>query len=145
MATLITVLLALFNALVQPSATQKPAAPTYKVVGYYADWTAERYGARLLTQTGIIVPRGTVTHALAIGIDDTTRPPFAHPVAGLEMSHSFPLGGGRQNFFDRRSFNAAWSSIASARSRLSFAFSLSSSFSRRASETSIPPKRAFQL
>src|SRR5690606_13780928 len=59
--------------------------------------------AQLLTQTGIIVPRGTVTHALAIGVDDTTRPPFAHPVAGMEMSHSFPLGGGRQNFFDKRS------------------------------------------
>src|SRR3546814_5122132 len=66
--------------------------------------------AQLLTQTGIIVPRGTVTHALAIGIDDTARPPLAHPVAGLEMSHSFPLGGGRQNFFDKRSFNAAWRS-----------------------------------
>src|SRR3546814_10333099 len=101
--------------------------------------------AQLLTQTGIIVPRGTVTHALAIGIDDTTRPPFAHPVASLEMSHSFPLRGGRQNFFDRRSFNAAWSSIASASSRLSFAFSLSSSFSRRASDISSPPYFDFQI
>ncbi len=53
--------------------------------------------AQLLAQGGIIVPCGTVTHALAIGIDDTTRPPFAHPVAGLEMSDSFPLRGGRQN------------------------------------------------
>src|SRR4026208_1340377 len=38
----ITVLLALFNALVQSAATQNPGAPTFKVVGYYADWTAER-------------------------------------------------------------------------------------------------------
>ena len=63
--------------------------------------------AQLLSQTGIIVPRGTVTHALAIGIDDTARPPLAHPVAGLEMSNSFALDGGRQNFFARRSFSAA--------------------------------------
>ena len=53
--------------------------------------------AQLLAQTGIIVPCGTVTHALAIGIDDTARPPFAHPVTYLEMGDSFPLGGGRQN------------------------------------------------
>src|SRR5690606_30300651 len=38
-------------------------------------------------------------------------------------------------FFARRSFNAAWSSIASASRRLSFAFSLSSSLSRLASDT----------
>src|SRR5690606_32573654 len=95
--------------------------------------------AQLLTKRGIIVPGGTVTHALAIGIDDTARPPLAHPMTGLEMSDSFPLGGGRQNFFARRSFNATLSSIVSASSRLSFAFSLSSSLSRRASETSSPP------
>ena len=82
---------------------------------------------------------------LAIGIDDTARPPFAHPVTGLEMSDSFPLRGGRQNSFARKSFSAAWSSIASARSRFSFAFSLSSSGRRRASDTSSPPYFAFQL
>jgi hypothetical protein len=59
--------------------------------------------AQLLTELGIIVLRGTVTHALAIGIYDSARPPFAHPVTGLEMSHSFPLRGGRQNPFARRS------------------------------------------
>ena len=36
----ITLLLALFTALLQTSTTQTAA---YKVVGYYADWTAERY------------------------------------------------------------------------------------------------------
>ena len=101
--------------------------------------------AQLLTQASIIVPGGTVTHALAIGIDDTARPPLAHPVAGLEMSYSFPHGGGRQNFFASRSFNATLSSIVSASSRLSFAFSLSSSLSRRASDTSSPPYFDFQL
>ena len=49
-------------------------------------------------QIGIIVPRETATHAFAIGIDDTTGPPFALPVACLEMSNDFPLGSGRQNF-----------------------------------------------
>jgi hypothetical protein len=71
--------------------------------------------AQLLSQRGIVTPRGTVTHALAIGINDLARPPLAHPVAGLEMNHSFPVGaprrlrprGGRQNFFARRSFSAA--------------------------------------
>ena len=48
-----------------------------------------------------------VGHALAIGIDDTARPPFAHPVARLEMSNRLPLRGGQQNFFARRSFKAA--------------------------------------
>ena len=53
--------------------------------------------AQLLSQIGVIVPGGTVTHALAIGIDHTARSPCAHPMAGMEMSHSFPNGGGRQN------------------------------------------------
>ena len=57
--------------------------------------------AQLLSELGIIVPCGTVTHALTISIDATARPPFAHPVACPEMSDSFPLGGGRQNFFAR--------------------------------------------
>ncbi len=65
--------------------------------------------AQLLTQPGIIVPRGTVTHALAFGTDDTARPPLTHPVTSLEMRHSFPLRGGRQNFFASRSFvSVAW-------------------------------------
>src|SRR5690606_7905479 len=63
--------------------------------------------AQLLSQFGIVGPRRAVAHALAIGIDDTARPPLAHPVTDPEMSHSFPLGGGRQNFFARRSFSAA--------------------------------------
>jgi chitinase len=41
--TMIAVLLALFNAALQSGPAQNPTAPAYKVVGYYADWTAERY------------------------------------------------------------------------------------------------------
>lgn len=57
--------------------------------------------AQLLAKRSVIVPRGTVTHALAISIDDTARPPCAHPMTGLEMSDSFALGCGRQNFLPR--------------------------------------------
>ena len=53
--------------------------------------------AQSLSQSGIVGPRRAVTHALAIDIDDTARPPLAHPVTDPEMGYSFPLGGGRQN------------------------------------------------
>ncbi len=49
------------------------------------------------------------------------------------------------HFRPRRSLRAALSSAASPSSRLSFAFSASSSFSRLASGTCIPPYLAFQL
>jgi hypothetical protein len=89
-------------------------------------------------------PARSITHGLAIGLDQAARPALAHLVDGYEMSDSLALGGGRQNFFVRRSFRAALSSIASARSRFSLAFSSSSCLSRLASETSIPPNLAFQ-
>src|SRR5262249_10924263 len=49
------------------------------------------------------------------------------------------------HFRPRRSWSAALSSAASPSSRLSFAFSASSSLSRLASGTCIPPYLAFQL
>jgi chitinase len=39
---MMTLLIALLSVL-QAGITQKTTAPTYKVIGYYADWTAERY------------------------------------------------------------------------------------------------------
>ena len=60
--------------------------------------------AQLLMQTGVIVLRKNVTHALAIGIEDKVRLLFAQPMMGLEMSDSFPLRSGRQNLFARVSF-----------------------------------------
>ncbi|KZX53883.1 hypothetical protein A3711_02785 [Erythrobacter sp. HI00D59] len=51
--------------------------------------------AQLLAKLGVIVPRGTVTHALMIGIDDTACPPLAHPLAVLKKSNSLPLRDGR--------------------------------------------------
>src|SRR6478672_9890730 len=43
MTMTITLLLAMLGALVQTGAAPTAPAPAYKVVGYYADWTAERY------------------------------------------------------------------------------------------------------
>ncbi len=50
----------------------------------------------------------------------------------------------RHHFFDRSSFIAAMSSICSANSRSSFAFSSSSAFSRLASDTVISKYFALQ-
>lgn len=80
------------------------------------------HSAQLLAQGIVIIPNGTVAHALAIGIDDAARPPLAYPTARLEMSGSLPLRGGRHHLFDSKSFRATLSSIASASSCLSFTF-----------------------
>src|SRR6202035_2163966 len=61
------------------------------------------------------------------------------------MRDTFALGGGPYHFFARSSRSAAASSICSARSFFSLAFSSSSCFRRLASETSMPPYLAFQL
>jgi hypothetical protein len=90
-------------------------------------------------------PRGAIAKGLSIGLDQATRPALAHLVGSRETSDSFALGGGRHHFFDSRSFSAAASSIASAISRFSFAFSSSNCFSRLASETSSPPNLAFHV
>ncbi|EJL52648.1 hypothetical protein PMI09_03791 [Rhizobium sp. CF122] len=74
-----------------------------------------------------------------------SRTLFAHPMVTHQMRDSVPLGCGRHHFFPKRSFKAALSSIASARSRFSFVFSSSSVLSRLASDTSMPPNLAFHL
>jgi hypothetical protein len=61
------------------------------------------------------------------------------------MGDRIPLRVGRHHFFDEMSFNTAMSSIASASSFFSLAFSSSSDRSRLASETSSPPYLAFHL
>ena len=61
------------------------------------------------------------------------------------MNHSLPLHDGRHHFFELRSFSIALSSMASANNRFSLAFSSSYAFSRRASDTPIPPYFAFHL
>src|SRR3546814_4885015 len=59
------------------------------------------------------------------------------------MLDSLPLSGGPHQFFAATSFSTALSSMASASSRLSRAFSSSSTFSLRACDTSMPPYLAF--
>src|SRR5690606_10054460 len=98
-----------------------------------------------LAQFGIVRPAVPIPHGRTVSSDQGTRPPLAHLVALFEMSDGLAPGGGRHHFFVSRSFSAELSSIASARSRFSFAFSSSSAFSRFASEGSMPPNLAFQL
>ena len=98
-----------------------------------------------LAKAGIVRPGRPVSHSHAAAADGFTRPPFAHLEEFPQMRDSFPLGRGRHHFFPKRSFKAALSSMASAKSRFSRVFSSSSVFSRLASETSIPPNLAFHL
>src|SRR5690606_23248682 len=72
----------------------------------------------------------------AIGADDTTGPPLRQAHGGLQMCNGGALGGGPYHFFASSSRSAAASSICSASSLFSFAFSSSSAFSRFASNTS---------
>src|SRR5215211_916317 len=88
-------------------------------------------------------PTAIPDHA-PVHLDRGTRPPLAHLVGSAQMSDGLSPGGGRHHFFESRSFRATLSSMASARSFLSFVFSSSSAFSRRASGTSSPPNFAFQ-
>src|SRR5207237_9871984 len=77
--------------------------------------------------------------------DRAARPPLAHREDLRKVSRGLPSDGGRHHFFAAMSFSIALSSIASASSFFSREFSSSSAFSRRASETSIPPNFAFPL
>ena len=61
------------------------------------------------------------------------------------MAAHLALHGRRHHFFETSSFIAARSSICSANSFFSLAFSSSSAFSRFASDTVMPPNLAFQL
>src|SRR5690606_38534706 len=90
-------------------------------------------------------PAGPVAHHLAIGTDNGAGPTLRQAHGGPQMRDGFAPGGGSYHFFVKSSRSAEASSIWSASSRFSFAFSSSSAFSRLASETSIPPYLAFQL
>ena len=74
---MMTLLIALLSVL-QAGITHETTAPTYKVVGYYADWTAERYPladipADRLTHVnyafGKIASDNTLTFNRAIALD----------------------------------------------------------------------------
>ncbi len=101
------------------------------------------HGLHALAQEAIVRARGLVADCHAAEAGGFTRPPFAHPVMPHEMGDSPALGSGRH--FPSRSFSATLSSMASASMRFSLAFSSSSARSRLASDTSMPPNRAFHL
>src|SRR5580704_5132987 len=108
-----------------------------------AAFTGQRH--KPLAQLGIVAPALTVAYRHALAADHPARPPLAHLMDALEVSHGLSLGSGRHHFFVSRSFNAALSSMASANSFFSLAFSPSSARSRLASDTSSPPYLLFQL
>src|SRR6056297_3670853 len=97
-----------------------------------------------LAQLRLGRPSGLVADHLAIRPDKAAGPPLRQAQLDLQMRNGFALHGGPYHFFARSSFIAAASSICSAKSFFSFAFSSSSALSRLASETVIPPNFAFQ-
>src|SRR5450432_165677 len=93
----------------------------------------------------IIRPSAAIAHRAAVHADRSARPPLAHLIGQAKVSHRLSSCDGRHHFFAAISFNMTLSSIASARSFFSFEFSISRTFSRRASDTSSPPYFAFHL
>ncbi len=96
----------------------------------------------------IIEPNAAISHARPINGQDRTRPALARIMLFADMGHRIPLCAGRHHFFDAtffKFFKMALSSIASAKSFFSLAFSSSKAFSFRASETSMPPYFALYL
>src|SRR5215469_5396196 len=92
-----------------------------------------------LAQPIVIAPSVPVADARPVHGNHTARRPLAHREPASQMSHRLAASSGRHHFFPSRSFNAALSSIASANSRFSLAFSTSKARSRFASLTSSPP------
>src|SRR5690606_4027738 len=101
--------------------------------------------AQPVAQRAVIRAARAVADHRAVGADDTTGPPLRQVHGGLQVRNGGALGGGPYHFFARSSRSAAVSSICSASSFFSFAFSSSSAFSRFASDKSRPPYLAFQL
>src|SRR6201982_1449957 len=101
--------------------------------------------AQSRTNETIIGSPAAVAHRAAVHAERLACPPLAHPVDLSEVSGGFSSGGGRHHFLAATSRSMALSSIASASSFFSLAFYSSNAFSRRASDTSIPPYLAFHL
>ena len=95
--------------------------------------------AQPCTHGGIVRPAAAIADRGAIHPEHRTRPPLAHLEGTLQVSDGLSPRGGRHHFFEATSFSMALSSIASASSFFSLAFSSSSAFSRLASDTSSPP------
>src|SRR6202035_6184772 len=93
----------------------------------------------------VVAPASAITDRCAVGSERRTRPPLADLIRDPKVSDGLAPGGGRHHFFEAISLSIALSSIASAKSLFSLAFSSSSDFNRLASETSRPPNLAFHL
>jgi len=115
---------------------QAPVTEPPALVGQVPQPTAQHCVRRAL--------RSIADHR-AIRADDVAGPPFRQAMLCPKIRNGFALPGGPYHFFETRSFIAARSSICSARSFFSLAFSSSSAFSRLASDTVMPPNLAFQL
>jgi hypothetical protein len=76
----------------------------------------------------IVRSMAPIPHRGAIGSKRRTRPPLADLIGDLKVSDGLTPGGGRHHFFDATSLSMALSSIASANSFFSFAFSSSNAF-----------------
>ena len=113
-------------------------------MGSQADQTQSPLGNALSTVRGLRRMVTPIPHRRPIHPDQGTRPLLAHLVALFEMGDGLPPGGGRHHSFEGRSFSAVFSSMASASSRFSLAFSSSSAFGRLASEGSMPPTFDFE-
>jgi hypothetical protein len=95
-----------------------------------AEATANRCKlAQPLPHSLITRSSGTIANRASIRAKCPTRPPFAHIETAAQMSDGLSPCGGRHHFFAATSFSMALSSIASASSFFSFAFSSSSAFS----------------
>src|SRR5207253_11461529 len=110
-----------------------------KAAPHHGEFTqADPYGP-------IVRPPAAIADRTAVCTNRLACPPLAHSVDLVEVSGGLGSGGGRHHFLAATSRNIALSSIASANSFFSLVFSSSSAFSRRVSETSIPPYLAFHL
>src|SRR5262249_27822066 len=98
-----------------------------------------RQGAQPGAQCRVVAPTLAVAHGAALRPEERAPPPLADAVRLARRGNRAPPCHGRHHFFDAMSFSTALSSMASARSFFSRAFSASSVRSRRASDTSRPP------
>ena len=99
-----------------------------------------RFGYRRL---GLLLARQGLRPNPAIRAEEYAGPPLANPVRLAHRGYNAPPCCGPYHFFEATSFSTALSSIASASSFFSRAFSASKVRSRRASDTSRPPNFAF--
>ncbi len=87
----------------------------------------------------VIIPARLIPHLGAIHIQNRARSPLTHLMNLHQVRHYLPLDIGRHRFFASRSRTRALSSIYSANSLFSFAFSPSNARNLLAPNGSIPP------